>query len=74
MRLSLTDLVVAVSLGRGISLFRTGLRVGGILGFTLTDSFIETMGVNLVFVFEGLILIAAIALLIPIRTTNNLTV
>ncbi len=69
-----TDLVAPDFLGRGISLFRAALRVGGILGFTLTGSFIEKMGVNLIFVFEGLILIAAIALLIPIRTTNNLTV
>ena len=71
MRLSLTDLVAPDFLGRGISLFRAALRVGGILGFTLTGSFIEKMGVNLIFVFEGLILIAAIALLIPIQTTNN---
>ena len=69
-----TDLVAPDFLGRGISWFRTALRVGGILGFTITGSFIEKMGVNLIFVFEGLILIAAIVLLIPIRTTNNITV
>ena len=31
------------------------------------------MGISLIFAFEGLILMAAIALLIPIRTTNNFT-
>ena len=66
-----TDLVAPDFLGRGISLFRTVLRVGGILGFTLTGSLIEKMGISLIFVFEGLILIAAIALLIPIRLSNN---
>ncbi len=68
-----TDLVAPDFLGRGISLFRTALQVGGILGFTFTGSFIEKMGVSLIFAFEGLVLIAAIALLIPIRTTNNFT-
>ena len=69
-----TDLVAPDFLGRGISLFRTALRVGGILGFTITGSLIDKMGISLIFTFEGLILIAAIALLIPIRTTNNFTV
>ncbi len=69
-----TDLVAPDFLGRGISWFRTALRVGGILGFTITGSLIDKMGISLIFAFEGLILIAAIALLIPIRTTNNFTV
>ncbi len=62
-----TDLVAPDFLGRGISLFRTALRVGGILGFIFTGSFLEKMGINLIFVSEGLILISAIALLIPIK-------
>ena len=69
-----TDLVAPDFLGRGISWFRTALRVGGILGFTITGSLIDKMGISLIFTFEGLILIAAIALLIPIRTTNNFNI
>ncbi|NET40546.1 MFS transporter [Okeania sp. SIO2B3] len=61
----ITDLVAPDFLGRGISLFRTAFRVGGILGFILTGSLIEKMGISLIFVLEGLILIVAIGLLIP---------
>ena len=63
-----TDLVPPHFLGIGISLFRTILRVGGIIGFIFTGSLIETMGMNFIFIFEGLILMAAISLLIPIKT------
>ncbi len=69
-----TDLVAPHFLGRAIFLFRTAFRVGAIIGLTLTGSLIEKIGISLIFAFEGLILIAAIALLIPIRTTNNFTV
>ncbi len=64
----ITDLVPPHFLGIGISLFRTILRVGGIIGFIFTGSLIETMGMNFIFIFEGLILMAAISLLIPIKT------
>ncbi|NET78960.1 MFS transporter [Okeania hirsuta] len=61
----ITDLVAPDFLGRGISLFRTALRAGGILGFTFTGSLIEKMGISLIFALEGLILIFAVGLLIP---------
>ncbi len=60
-----TNLVDPDFLGRGISMFITALRVGGILGFSFTGSLIEKIGISSIFVLEGLILIVAIGLLIP---------
>ncbi len=61
------DLVPPPSLGRGLSAISASLWIGGVIGYGSSGIMLQGFGLGLTFIIIGLLALAAVVLLIPIR-------
>jgi MFS family permease len=66
-----TDIVPRESLGRGISLFSATPWIGGVIGFAVTGSAVQHLGMPTTFILAALLPLTAIVLLIPVPQTRH---
>lgn len=67
-----TDLVSSGSIGKGLALFNATAWIGGIIGFALGGIMLQKMNLSLCCYLGGVIVIAAVGLLIPLRSSRQL--
>ncbi len=64
------DLVPSESLGRGLSAMSAALWIGGVIGYGASGIMRQGLGLTPTFIIVGLIALAAVASLIPIRARS----
>lgn len=67
-----TDLVSGESIGKGLALFGATGWIGGIIGFALGGLMLQKMNLSICCYLGGIIVIAAVGLLIPLRPGRQL--
>ncbi len=61
------DLVPREALGRGLSAISAALWIGGVIGYSLSGAMFQGIGSEVTFIIVGIVALAAVILLIPIR-------
>ncbi len=64
------DLVPSASLGKGLSALSASLWIGGVIGYGASGVMKQGLGLELTFIIVGLIALAAVIVLIPIRARS----
>ncbi len=66
-----TDLLPKEALGKGMALFGATAWIGGVIGFAVAGYTLQNLGFTPTFVIGGLLVLAAIGLLIPIKIKSG---
>lgn len=64
----ITDLVPPAALGRGLSIYNSTGWIGGVVGFGIAGIAINNLGMSPTFIIGAIAVLAAMILLIPVRT------
>ena len=65
------DLVPRESLGKGLALFAATAWIGGVLGFAVAGYTLQSAGVLFTVMLGGVLVLGAVALLIPVQARSR---
>ncbi len=68
-----TDLVPRAALGRGLAVYGASGWIGGVVGFAVAGTLIQNLGFGSAFIIGGCLALAAVGILIPIRSGSRET-